>query len=66
MSELDEAKLRHPSTGALQEVIATNAVRAFNTGVKHERDRIEKIVKEYSGKPDFTMSNLLYIISKGD
>jgi hypothetical protein len=47
MSELDEAKLRHPSTGALQEVIATNAVRAFNTGVKHESERTAKAIEQF-------------------
>ena len=33
--ELDEAKLRHPSTGVLQEVIANSSVRAFNSGFEH-------------------------------
>jgi hypothetical protein len=46
MSELNEAKLRHPSTGALQEVIATTAQRAFNTGVQHEQDRIVKLISD--------------------
>ena len=48
--ELDEAKLRHPSSGVLQEVIATNSVRAFNSGVEHgaklERGRIVKLLEE--------------------
>lgn len=48
--ELDEAKLRHPSSGVLQEVIATNSVRAFNSGVEHgaklERNRIVKLLEE--------------------
>lgn len=61
---IEEAMLRHPSASSLQEVIASNAVRAFNSGVKHEHDRIVKIINQYSGKPDFTMANLLYLISK--
>lgn len=48
--ELDEAKLRHPSSGVLQEVIATNSVRAFNSGVEHgvrlERGRIVGLLNE--------------------
>ncbi len=61
---IEEAMLRHPSASSLQEVIASNAVRAFNSGVKHEHDRIVKIINQYSGKPDFTMANLLYFINK--
>jgi hypothetical protein len=61
---IEEAMLRHPSSGQLQEIIAGNATRAFNSGVKHEHDRIVKIINQYSGKPDFTMANLLYLISK--
>jgi hypothetical protein len=52
MSELDEAMERHPSSGQLQEVIARNAMRSFNSGVLHgelqERERILKIVKSFT------------------
>lgn len=52
MSELDEAIERHPSSGQLQEVIARNAVRSFNSGVLHgalqERERILKVVKSFT------------------
>lgn len=47
---LEAEKLRHPSSGVLQEVIATNSVRAFNSGVEHgaklERGRIVKMLEE--------------------
>ena len=50
MTELDEAKLRHPSTGSLQQIIATSGVRAFNTGYEHgvlsERERLLKELEE--------------------
>ena len=46
IDELEQAKLRHPSTGALQEIIATTAQRAFNTGVQHEQERIVKLITD--------------------
>jgi hypothetical protein len=52
MSELDEARLRHPSSGQLQEVIATNTLRSFNSGVQRgelqERERILKVIKSFT------------------
>lgn len=55
--ELDETKLRHPSTGVLQEVIASSSVRAFNSGFEHgarlERQRITEVVKAH-GSEEFT------------
>jgi hypothetical protein len=51
IDELGEAKLRHPSNGMLQEVIATNAVRAFNEGFGRgrmaEQERVLDVVKQW-------------------
>lgn len=64
--ELEEAKLRHPSTGVLQEVIATNSVRAFNSGIEHgaklERQRVLQIIEDYRHKPSFGYANLISLI----
>ena len=52
IDELAEAKLRHPSSGMLQEVIASNAVRAFNEGFERgrvaERESIVELLEEQS------------------
>lgn len=52
LTDLDEAMKRHPSSGQLQEVIAQNAARSFNSGVLHgtlqERERIVKLVKGFA------------------
>lgn len=35
---------------------------AYRAGEENERERIINIIKDYSGKPDFTFSNLIHII----
>ena len=35
---------------------------AYMAGKDNERERILNIIKKYSGKPDFTFNNLVYLI----
>lgn len=70
ITELDEAKLRHPSSGQLQEIIANNSVRAFNSGylsgAYDERLRLVELAQSYKGKPDFTIDNLISLMVNGE
>lgn len=51
IDELAEAKLRHPSSGMLQEVIASNAVRAYNEGFERgAADKMAEIIKLLESK----------------
>lgn len=53
LTDLDEAMQRHPSSGQLQEIIASNSVRAFNNGVEHgaiqERERLISLLESQIG-----------------
>jgi hypothetical protein len=65
---IEDAKLRHPSSGQLQEIIATSTGRAYNSGylagAYDERLRILDIADAYKGKPDFTLANLRSLIQQ--
>ncbi len=47
---IEDAMLRHPSSGQLQEIIAGNATRAFNSGVAHENARILQLLEDEKRK----------------
>lgn len=70
ITDLDEAMQRHPSSGQLQEIIANNSVRAFNSGylsgAHDERVRLVELANSYKNKPDFTIDNLITLVLDGE